>query len=290
MKRAVTHKNLYARPAVAVRGGAMVEVSRHDAWQAGDNYDRYMGRWSRRVAPAFLDWLDVPEGLDWLEVGCGTGALSQAILSYGGAAHLVAIDPSEGFIATARTNVPDPRAAFAVGDAQGLALPDASRDVIVSGLVLNFVPDRAAALAEMRRVARPGGRVGFYVWDYAGRGVEFMRAFWTAAAALDPDAAALAEDRRFAWCTPDDLTRIAEAAGLAHVACTRLEVVTVFADFADFWRPFTLGTGPAPGYCVSLDPGARDVLRDRLDTDLKRQPDGSIAMTARAWGVKASVP
>ena len=157
----------------------MAEASRHDAWQAGDRYEAYMGRWSRRIAPRFLDWLGAPQGLDWLEVGCGTGALSAAILERCNPKSLISIDPSEGFVATARATVPDQRAEFRVGDAQALAVETASRDVVASALVLNFVPDKPKALAEMKRVVRSGGTVGFYVWDYPGGGVEFMRAFWT---------------------------------------------------------------------------------------------------------------
>jgi ubiquinone/menaquinone biosynthesis C-methylase UbiE len=267
----------------------MAEASRHDAWQAGDRYEAYMGRWSRRIAPLFLDWLGAGAHLDWLDVGCGTGALSAAILARCKPRSLLSIDPSEGFVAMARAAIPDRRAEFAVGDAQALALQTASRDVVVSALMLNFVPDRHKALAEMKRVARPGGTVGLYVWDYPGRGVEFMRAFWNAAAALDPAALDLAEDKRFPFCTPDGLQELMAGAGLARVDCRQIEVPTVFADFEDYWRPFTLGTGPAPGYCASLDPEARSRLREKLDGSLPRREDGSIALEARAWAVKAAV-
>lgn len=267
----------------------MADASRHDAWQAGDRYEAYMGRWSRQVAPRFLDWLGAADGLDWLEVGCGTGALSAAILARCNPNSLVAIDPSEGFVATARANVPDRRAEFRVGDAQALSLPAGSRDIIASALVLNFVPDRRKALAEMRRVARTGGTIGFYVWDYPGGGVEFMRAFWNAATALDAAARELTEDRRFPFCTADGLTALARDAGLTHVACTAIEVPTVFRDFEDYWHPFTLGAGPAPGYCASLDPAARERLRSKLCDDLPRRADGSIPLEARAWAIKAAV-
>lgn len=265
----------------------MPETSRHDAWQAGDSYDSYMGRWSRQIAPRFLDWLDAPDGLDWLEVGCGTGALSAAILARCMPRNLIAIDPSEGFLAKARATVLDRLAEFQVGDAQALNLERASRDIIVSALVLNFVPDREKALAEMKRVARAGGTVGFYVWDYPGGGVEFMRAFWNAATALDPDALDLTEGRRFPFCTPDGLTDLAMTAGLASVDCTAIEVATVFRDFEDYWRPFTLGAGPAPGYCMSLDPAARQRLKEKLHGSLPRREDGSIPLKARAWAIKA---
>jgi ubiquinone/menaquinone biosynthesis C-methylase UbiE len=265
----------------------MAEASRHDTWQAGESYDLYMGRWSRRIAPRFIDWFDAPPALDWLEVGCGTGALSEAILARAAPATLLAMDPSEGFVATARGRIADGRAAFRTGDAQALGEPDASRDVVVSGLVLNFVPDRQLALSEMRRVLRPGGRLGFYVWDYPGGGVAFMRAFWSAAAALDPAAGDLGEARRFPFCTADNLVRLVESAGFAAVRCTAIEDACVFRDFDDLWRPFTLGAGPAPGYCVSLDPAARERLRQRLEADLPREADGSIRLTLRAWAIRA---
>jgi SAM-dependent methyltransferase len=248
-----------------------------------------MGRWSRQIAPRFLDWLGVPDGLDWLEVGCGSGALSAAIMAHGKPKSLISIDSSEGFVAKARANVPDERAVFQVGDAQALTLETASRDVIASALVLNFVPDKKKALTEMKRVARVGATVGFYVWDYPGGGVEFMRAFWNAATALDPNALELTEDRRFPYCTPDGLAALATGAGLASVECTPIEVPTVFQDFEDLWRPFTLGAGPAPGYCVSLDSKARERLKVKLHDSLPRRDDGSIPLKARAWAIKTVV-
>jgi SAM-dependent methyltransferase len=265
----------------------MADTSRHDAWAAGDRYEAYMGRWSRQVAPRFVDWLGLPAGLDWLDVGCGTGALSATILARCKPGSLLAVDPSQDFVAAARAALADPRFAVQVGDAQALPVHSASVDAVVSGLVLNFVPDKAKALAEMKRVARTGATVAFHVWDYPGGGLEFVHAFWTAAAALDPAAGELSEDRRFPACTPDALTDLAASAGFARVECTAIEVPTVFRDFEDYWHPFTLGAGPAPGYCASLAPTARQRLRDRLHVSLPLQADGSIRLKARAWAVRA---
>jgi ubiquinone/menaquinone biosynthesis C-methylase UbiE len=265
----------------------MAELSRHDAWQAGDRYEAYMGRWSRQLAPRFLDWLGAGSNLDWLDVGCGTGALSAAIVARCNPASLIGVDPSEGFVWTARALLPDQRAEFRVGDAQALPLDTASRDIAAAGLVLNFVPDKQKALAEMKRVTRPGGMVGFYVWDYPGVSVEFMRAFWMAATEFDPSARDLAEDRRFPFCTPDGLSDLMRDAGLARIDWAPIEIPTVFRDFEDFWHPFTLGAGPAPGYCVSLEAEARQRLKERLEHSLPRQPDGSIPLKARAWAIKA---
>lgn len=267
----------------------MAEAARHDAWAAGDRYEAYMGRWSRRIATRFLDWLALPDGLDWLDVGCGTGALSAAVLARCNPRSLLAIDPSEGFVATARGTLSDARAEFQMADAQALPLGGASRDAIISGLVLNFIPDGRKALAEMRRVARTGGTVGCYVWDYPGGGLEFVHLFWEAATALDPAAGDLSEDKRFPRCTPDGLIELATGAGLAHVECIPIEVPTVFRDFDDYWRPFTLGAGPAPGYCASLAPEARQRLQERLHDSLPRGADGSIHLTARAWAIRSVV-
>jgi SAM-dependent methyltransferase len=261
---------------------------RHDAWDAGDAYDRYMGRWSRLIAPRFLDWLGAGAGASWVDVGCGTGALSGAIVERCAPRSLVGIEPSAGFVAVARAQVSDPVVRFEQGDARALPLADGSVDIYVSGLVLNFVPDPKAALAEAMRVVRSGGTVAFYVWDYPGGGMGMMRAFWNAAIALDPRAADLGEDRRFPDCRPDKLAAMAGAAGLVEVSTEAIEATTVFRDFDDYWQPFTLGAGPAPGYCAKLPAEARESLRTRLDADLPRNEAGAIALTARAWAVRGS--
>lgn len=267
----------------------MSEQSRHDAWQAGESYDAYMGRWSSQIAGPFLDWLAPAARLDWLEVGCGTGALTEQILKRCDPRTLLGIDPSAGFLTRARERVSDDRVRFGVGDAQALEVESAGMDVVVSALVLNFVPDRHKALSEMQRVARPGGTVAFYVWDYPGGGVEFMRAFWTAATALDPKAADLTEGARFPFCTQAGLVDLASAAGLTSITFAKLEAPTVFKDFADFWHPFTLGTGPAPGYCMSLDPESRARLGLRLQETLPLGQDGSIVLRTRAWAIRGTV-
>ncbi len=262
--------------------------ARHDAWAAGDHYETFMGRWSRMLARPFLAQFDAPQGLDWLDIGCGTGALSEAVLVLADPASLIGIDPSGDFVEATRRRIDDPRARFMTGSADTIGLPDASRDVICSGLVLNFVPDRAAMFDAVRRVARPGARLGLYVWDYP-EGMGFLNAFWDAAAALDPDAAELTEARRFPWCTEADLPPILTDAGFSDVACWPIEIETRFRDFEDFWHPFTLGAGPAPGYCASLPDEARGKLRDRLEATLKTDEDGTIPLSARAWALSARI-
>lgn len=264
----------------------MKEASRHDVWRSGDSYENYIGRWSRLVAPRFLDWLEPASDLDWLEVGCGTGALTQAILAHAEPRSVIAIDPSEGFLQKARSDILDRRVEFRPGDAQALSMMAGTRDIVVSGLVLNFVANRVLALEEMLRVARPKGVIGFYVWDYPDGGMEFMRAFWSAAIALDPAARELGEGTRFPFCTRDGLLDLAAEAGLGRPEATPIEIPTLFRSFDDFWHPFTLGAGPAPGYCASLGATERERLKDKLRTDLPISGDGSIALKARAWAVR----
>ena len=266
----------------------MNKSAEFDAWSVGQNYDFYMGRWSRQIADKFLDWLAPPRDAAWLDVGCGTGALTAAILAGCAPRSILAIDPSEGFLAHARSAIRDERVRFETAGAQKLPADDASVDVAASALVLNFVPDIQAALAEMRRVSRPGGLLAFYVWDYPGGGMGFIDAFWKAAAAIDPSAGALDEGKRFPFCTRDGLAGICDAAGLVSPVVEPLEIETVFPDFEAFWLPFTLGAGPAPGYCTSLPPEKRGALKAHLAATLGT--DRPIRLVARAWAVKARWP
>jgi SAM-dependent methyltransferase len=256
----------------------------HDVWAAGDAYEAYVGRWSRLVAVAFLDWLGVPGGRRWLDVGCGTGALTATVLTESDPAQVIGIDTSEGFIASARARVADARATFHVGDAQSMPVPDRDVDAVVSALALNFVPDPARALAEIIRVIRPGGIAAAYVWDYA-EGMAMMRHFWDAAAALDPAAAELDEARRFPLCQPEPLRRLWMDAGLGEVIVRAIDVPTMFVDFDDYWAPFLGGQGPAPGYVASLTEERRRALAELLRARL-RQADASIRLTAKAWAIK----
>lgn len=266
----------------------MAEPRPSDTWQRGSPYERYVGRWSRQVAPRFLAWLGLPGGLRWLDVGCGTGALSAAILDGCVPRAVIGVDPSDGFLATAGEHLSG-RAILRRGSATELPLPDRSVEAVVSGLVLNFVADQAAALAEMGRVAVPGGTVGAYVWDYAGR-MELMRHFWDAAVALDPDAAGLDEGVRFPLCRPAALEKLFVGAGLEDVAVAGIDIETPFADFDDYWQPFLGGQGPAPAYAMSLTEAARVRLRDRIREGLPDRAKGSFALVARAWAVRGTVP
>lgn len=265
----------------------MKEKPVSDAWERGDPYEQYVGRWSRQVAPLFLHWLGAPVGRRWLDVGCGTGALSAAILDKCAPLSVAGIDSSEGFLDSARRQLTG-RATLYQGSATAIPLGNASVDLVVSGLVLNFISDQAAALAEMARVAAKGGIIGAYVWDYAGK-MELMRFFWDAAVELDPSAKQLDEGVLFPLCRPDALTRLFASAGLEQIEVTAIDIATPFPGFEDYWQPFLGGQGPAPAYAMSLDEAARVRLRERLRERIPVFPDGSISMVARAWAVRARV-
>ena len=261
--------------------------SRTDAWDSGDAYEPYVGRWSRLVAREFLRWLAMPPDSCWLDVGCGTGALVEAILALAAPREVVGIDPSPAYIAFARDRVNDPRVKLDVGDAQALPTASATFDAVVAGLVLNFVPEPDEALSEMVRVVRPGGNVAAYVWDYAD-GMQMMRYFWDAAGALDPRASELDEGRRFPLCKPGPLINLFQTAGLAEVEVRAIEVPTVFRDFEDYWSPFLGGQAPAPGYVMSLSQEQQAALRERIRASLPTNPEGEHHLTARAWAVRGA--
>jgi len=262
-----------------------IDVSSHDVWASGDSYEPYVGRWSRLVAQEFIRWLDVREERHWLDVGCGTGALSQTILNLANPKKVKGIDSSEGFLKSARNRINHSQAEFEVGDAQSLPIESEAYDVAVSGLVLNFVPQPGQMVAEMRRAVCKGGTVALYVWDYA-RKMQFMRHFWNAASALDPAALDLDEGRRFPLCSPDALTKLFQDAGLAEIETRPIDISTDFKDFDDYWTPFLGGQGSAPGYLMSLREEQRAQLRERIFNSLPFASDGSIPLVARAWAVR----
>jgi SAM-dependent methyltransferase len=256
-----------------------------DRWASGKLYDPYVGRWSRRVADVFLPWARAPRRATWLDVGCGTGALIERILATCSPRSVKGLDASEGFLAIADENIDDPRVGFALGDARKIPAPNDSFDAVVSGLVLNFVPEPDAAAAEIARVLKRGGVAAAYLWDYAG-GMQLMRHFWNAAVALDPSAHEKDEGRRFPLCTPEALRALWTQAGFRNVEVAAIDIETVFRDFDDYWTPFLGGQGPAPGYCMSLSEDARARLRERLRDSLPTAIDGSIPLYARAWAVQ----
>jgi SAM-dependent methyltransferase len=258
-------------------------------WQGGQAYEGYVGRWSRLVGREFIGWLAAPSRADWLDVGCGSGALTATILALAAPRHIHAIDPSAGYLAVAQQQVADPRVQFEQGNAEQLPVNTAAFDAVVSGLVLNFVSDVAAGIAEMARAVKSSGIVAAYLWDYAGK-MELMRYFWDAAVALRPEAHALDEGVRFPLCQPGPLSALFVAAGLQQVEVRAIDVPTVFADFDDYWQPFLGGQFPAPAYAMSLSEPDRLALRERLRATLPIAEDGAIQLVARAWAVRGRKP
>lgn len=257
-------------------------------WSSAEAYDRYVGRWSRRVSGEFLSWIDAPPRARWADIGCGTGALCEQVLASANPASVCGVDPSIAFATGARSHLPA-RVLIAGGTATALPLSSGSCDIAVSGLVWNFVPDAAAATAELRRVLCTGGTAAIYIWDYAGE-MQMMRIFWDAAIALDPAARSRDEAERCSICSLDALESLFRAAGFLGVTSRFIDVATPFASFDDFWQPFLAGRAPAPAYALSLGEDARAALRDEVLRRLPVQPDGSIPLVARALAVKGRAP
>jgi SAM-dependent methyltransferase len=251
-------------------------------WNDAVGYEAYVGHWSRAVAPRFLDWLALPTGLRWLDVACGTGALTSAILARSGPEEIVGLDASADYLAAAQGSCREPRVQFVVGDANALSFPSTSFDVSVSGLALNFIAfDRA--LAEQHRVVRPGGTIAAYVWDYAGE-YEFARRFWDAALSIDPRAAAYDPGRKATICREQNLHQALVAAG-----CTGVETC-VFDDWGEFpsreayWHAFDGRQGSTSEYLSLLT----DEQRLRLEASLlsTMNPQGPVKLKIHALAVK----
>jgi SAM-dependent methyltransferase len=258
------------------------------AWDSGHAYEQYVGRWSRKTAAAFLQWLAPLPGLAWADVGCGTGALTATILDVCEPSSVSGIDSSEGFVSLARQRIGDQRARFETGDATHLPWQSGACDVAVSGLVLNFVRDHESMTREMARVTKPGGRVASYVWDYAG-GMQMMRHFWDAAVAVSPDDARCDQAERFPLCQPAPLKALFERADLRSVTVRAIDISTVFQSFDDYWTPFLGKTGAAPTYLASVGGEVQERIRLSLQSRLAAKGDGPIALNARAWAVQGAV-
>jgi SAM-dependent methyltransferase len=260
----------------------------NDGWSAGATYEAFMGRWSRLLADRFVPWLGIAPGAHWLDVGCGTGSLTNAICAGASPASVVACDPAESFVEYARQHERDAKVSFVVTGVGHLPTRSGGFNSIASALALNFFPAPAAAIDEMRGLAAPGGLISACVWDYGGR-MEFLRYFWDAATALDANARTLDEGHRFPLCRPEALETLFRDRGLDDVVCDAIEIPTRFETFAAFWTPLLGGTGPAPAYVAGLAPAQRERLASLLENSLPHQPDGAITLVARAWAVRGSV-
>jgi SAM-dependent methyltransferase len=251
-------------------------------------YERFMGRWSRRLAPPFIAFAGIKDGDRVLDVGSGTGSLALAVLQNAPASRVVGVDPSSAYVAHAQARAGSGNATFEQGDAQRLRFADDSFDAALALLVINFIPDRAAAVAEMARVTRPGGVVAAAVWDY-GAGMEMLRFFWDEAVALDP-AAGPKDERHMPLCRPGELAELWTAQRLLDVREEPLDIELRFSTFEDFWSPFVEGQGPAGAYVASLPEAARRDLEARLRQRLLGTGgDRPISLNARAWAVAGVV-
>jgi ubiquinone/menaquinone biosynthesis C-methylase UbiE len=257
----------------------------------GDGYELQMGRWSRRLALPFLDFAGVADGEHVLDVGCGTGHLAAAVAARTTTCEIDAADISPAYVEHATRHHGQPQLRFEVGDACALRFADDSFDRVLSLLMLHFVPHAAQAIAEMRRVAKPGAIVAAAVWDARG-GFVANRMFFDTAAALDPAAGARrARNYTRPLTRPGELAQSWRDAGFDNVVETVLCVRMLFASFADYWAPFDGKDGPQAEYVATLDAAARTRLQEALRAAyLDGEVDGPRDYAALAWAVKGTSP
>ena len=270
-------------------GASLIGSSRQDpVFSEARAYERFMGRWSRVLAPHFVRFAGVRDGDSVLDIGSGTGALTAAVMEVTPSSRIVGIDPSAPYVSLARSQHASARISFEVGDAQQMRFEAASFDRVLSLLVVNFIPDARKALGEMKRVTRPKGTIAAAVWDY-GEGMEMLRVFWDEAVTLHP-AIAPKDERHMRLCRPGELAALWRELGLQDVAEEGLTIETRFASFDDFWTPFLEGQGPAGAYAASLSAPDREALRLRVRKRLLGDdPDKAITLHARAWAVRGTV-
>lgn len=252
----------------------------------GNAYERLMGRWSQIAGATFLDWLALPNGLKWLDVGCGNGAFTEVLIRKNAPAEVFGIDPSEGQLAYARTRPGTKLAKFQMAGAQDLPFADNSFDAAIMPLVISFVPDPVKAVAEMKRVVRPGGMIAAYMWDVPGGGLplEPIQAAMRSMGAPDanpPGFNASREDRmRAVW----------EQNGLTSVETRVIRIRVSYKDFDDFWTTNSVPVGPSGVAIAKLSPEKKEELKALMRKRLPTAPDGSISYEPFANAVKGRVP
>jgi SAM-dependent methyltransferase len=262
--------------------------SDHEMFGQAEAYERFMGRWSRQLAPAFVQFVSVRDGDSVLDAGSGTGVLASVVAESNPSARVTGVDPSPAYVRYAQSHAGSERLQFVVGDVQSLGMSNAIFDKALSFLVLNFVPDAERAVREMTRVTRDGGIIAAAVWDYGWR-MEMLRVFWDEAAALNA-AAAVRDERHMPLCTRGELSTLWRDAGLEAVEEQALTIPLEFSSFADYWAPFLGGQGPAGAYVASLSRGDRAALESRLRRRLlQARRDGPFTLSARAWAVRGAV-
>jgi SAM-dependent methyltransferase len=256
---------------------------------ASAGYERFMGRWSRLLAPTFIAFAGVRNGDRVLDVGTGTGSVASTAEASMPMSQIVGIDPSPAFVAYAQKNAKSTRAQYEVGDAQALKFKAGSFDHTLALLVMNFIPDEHKAIAEMRRVTRPQGSVSACVWDYDA-GMQMLRFFWDEAIALDP-AIEPKDERHMKLSREGQLGDLWRRAGLISIKEEPLVIDQAYSSFNDYWDSFTRGAGPGGAYVVSLSEDRRQQLEARMRKRLLgNRQDGPFTLKAKAWCVRGEVP
>ena len=251
------------------------------------SYERFMGRWSRRLAPALAAFAGVTEGDRVLDIGSGTGALAAAVLDAAPATRVVGVDVASPYVERAREELAGERASFQEGDAQDLSFADDTFDRALSLIAFNFIPDSGRALDEMIRVTKPGGVIAAAVWDY-GEGMQMLRVFWDEAVALDP-AIGPRDERHMPLCRSGELAALWSEHGLADVEAAPLVIELPFESFEDYWAPFLAGQGPAGSFVASLPKDHVQALERRLrERLLGADGDGPFTLSARAWAARGT--
>jgi SAM-dependent methyltransferase len=246
-------------------------------------YERFVGTWGRAAGSMFLDWVDPPKRAKWLDVGCGTGLFTELIVENCSPETILGIDPAESQIDFAKRKAVARRAQFRTGDAQALPFEDAAFDVVASALVINFVPDKFRALCEMKRVARPGGMVGGYIWDFQAE-LSPSGPFRLGLHDVVGDLPALpgTEDS-----SPARLLSLFEQAGFAQIATTSFDVTVEFPDFDTFWTAQTPSYAPTTKIIAGLEERQRSQVKDVVRSRVQPKASGGIRYTARANAIRA---
>jgi SAM-dependent methyltransferase len=247
-----------------------------------DHYDRWMGRYTRSLAPALADAAGIREGMRVADVGCGPGGLTQVLAERVGADRVAAIDPGETFVTACRERVPG--ADVRQGGAEALPWEDGAFDAALACLVIAFMRDPDAGVAEMARVTRPGGTVAACMWDMAGGGMRMLSLYWTTVRRLDPS---IRGERGMTGTAEGEVAARLSGVGLTDVHDGALVVEADYAGFDDFWEPFTLAIGPAGQHLASLPQDGRERVREAMRAQL---PDGPFSLEAKAWFARGTVP
>ena len=256
------------------------------AFADANAYERFMGRWSRAVAPHFLRWIEPPLRARWLDVGCGTGILTEALLDLCEPALVIGIDPASAQIEQASSGPVGARAKFQQADATNLPFEDAHFDIAASALVLNFISDPLRAIEEMRRVTVPGGMVAGYVWDF-GRELSPSGPMRQAMRALRTEVPAIAGT---AHSSLQALSSLFARAGLQAIKARTVDVTLAYLDFEDFWQAQTAGYGPTAEMTNAMSEEERRRLKRAVQTALPFGLNEKVEYAARANAICARVP